>query len=216
MYANPSRLFAGIPPTLRWSPTHLFIVVFCALLQCTTQAQAPTRELLNSERIAERFGNYGIEVLESNEAIRVSNLYSTENGARTCRTFAVVRYPDTVDAAFASEHAAILNGGSIGAVFAGAGWEVRKSHLHFGETAATGRVAALMHVARGTPLAQHVYVLDIAKSGQVFEYAALVEIHHPDYLQTADLPPIYGPASEADRGELVKALLATAAERSEH
>lgn len=216
MYANPSRLSAAIPPTLRWSPTHLFIVVFWALLQCATQAQTPTRELLNSERIAERFGNYGIDVLESSEAMRVSNLFSTENGARTCRTFAVVRYPATVDPAFASEHAAILKGGSIGAVFAAAGWEVRKSHLHFGETAATGRVAALMHVVLGAPLAQHVYVLDIAKGGQVFEYAALVEIHHPDYLRAADLPRIYGPATDAHREELVKTLLATAAERSEH
>jgi len=215
MYANPSRPFAAIPPTLRWSPTHLFIVLFCVLLQCTTQAQTPARELLNSERIAERFGNYGIEVLESSETIRVSNLFSTENGARTCRTFAVVRYPATVDPAFAAEHAAILKGGSIGAVFAAAGWEVRKSHLHFGETPAAGRVAALMHVARGAALAQHVYVLDIAKGGQVFEYAALVEIHHPDYLRAADLPRIYGPAADVDREELVESLLATAAERSE-
>jgi hypothetical protein len=189
--------------------------VFCALLQCTTQAQTPTRELLNSERIAQRFGSYGIEVLESNETIRVSNLFSTANGERTCRTFAVVRYPDTVDPAFAAEHLAILNGGSIGAVFAAAGWEVRKSHLHFGETAAAARVAALMSVARGTPLAEHVYVLDIAKNGRVFEYAALVEIHHPDYLQSADLVRIYGPAAGGDRDALVATLLATAAERSE-
>lgn len=214
MSVNSSRLFAAIPSILRRSPTHISIVVFCALLQLTTQAQTSVREPLNSERIAQEFGNYGIEVLESDAATRVSNLFSTANGARTCRTFAVVRYPDTVPPAFAAEHAAILNGGSIGAVFAGAGWEVRKTHLYFGETAATGRVAALMNVATGTPLAEHVYVLDIAKNGQVFEYAALVEIHHPDYLRSADLPRIYGPMTSADREELVKTLRATAAERS--
>ena len=56
------------------------------------RANAPSperRELLNSERIAQRFGSYGIEVLESDGRVRVSNLYSNEQGGRICRTFAV-------------------------------------------------------------------------------------------------------------------------------
>jgi hypothetical protein len=190
--------------------------VLCAFVQCAAQAQTPARELLNSERIEQRFGSYGIEVLESGAAIRVSNLFSAENGEKVCRTFAIVRYPEIVDAAFATEHAAILQGGSIGAVFAAAGWEVRKSHLHFGETAAATRVAALMNVVRGTAVAEHVYVLDVAKAGEVFEYAALVEIHHPDYLRSTDLPRIYGPAAGGERAALIAALLATAADRAEH
>jgi hypothetical protein len=49
----------------------------------------------------------------------------------------------------------------------------------------------------------------------VFEYAALVEVHHPDYLQSSDLPRIYGPATDVQRETLVATLLATATELSE-
>ena len=190
------------------------MVLFCVLLQCAAQAQ-PTRELLNSERIAARFGSYGITVLESTAAVRISNLFSTEGDRTVCRTFAVVRYPSSANPVFAPEHEAILKGGSIGAVFAAAGWEVRKSHLYFGELLATKRVAALMQVALGTPLAEHAYVLSIAKNGQAFEYAALVEIHHPAYLQRVDLELIYGPVNSVGRDAFVEALLATAAASSE-
>jgi hypothetical protein len=70
-----------------------------------------------------------------------------------------------------------------------------------------------MRVAPGTRLAAHVYVLDVVKSERALEYAALVEIHHPDYLQAADLELIYGPV-DAHRADLVSSMLALAAERS--
>ena len=61
------------------------------------------------------------------------------------------------------------------------------------------RVATLMRVAPGTPLAAHAYALDVAREGQSFAYALLVEIHHPDYLGRDDLEAIYGPADSAGR-----------------
>lgn len=158
----------------------------------------PAREVLNSERIAATFGNYAIEVLEQTDGYRVSNLYSVAGGEKTCRTFAVVRYED-LDPRVSAEHAAIAAGGSIGAVFAAAGWDVRKTHLRYGEALATPGLASLMRVAEGTKLATHVYALDVAKAGRTIAYAALVEIHHPDYLTVEDLRVIYGPADESAR-----------------
>jgi hypothetical protein len=210
-----TKFFAGSRP---WTRAHrlagapVFVAALLAALAAV--AQPPSRELLNSERIEAKFGSYAVEVLEADAQVRVSNLYSRDGDRKTCRTFAVVRYPPSVDPALAEEHAAIAAGGSIGAVFAQHGWAVRKSHLYFGEIAATRRLAALMHVPRGTPLAEHAYVLDVAKDGQVHEYAALVEIHHPDYLARTDLPAVYGEPSAAGRTALLKELLATAAERA--
>jgi len=86
-----------------------------------SRVESSNRQLLNSERIAARFGNYGIEVLAGDSRERVSNLYSEANGERTCRTFAVVRYPAAIDSAVAAEHDEIVRGGSIGAVFAAHG-----------------------------------------------------------------------------------------------
>jgi hypothetical protein len=191
-----------------WWRTHLYIVAIAVAAHVPSLGQPP-REILNSERIAAVFGNYGVEVLEQDEAVRVSNLYSEADGERTCRTFAVVRY-GRIDTELRREHAAIVAGGSIGAVLAAAGWEVRKTHLHYATVGATPKLASLMQVAAGTPLAAHVYALDVAKAGRTLEYAALVEIHHPDYLGSDDLVAIYGPADEAARPGLGATTLATA------
>jgi hypothetical protein len=174
--------------------------------------QPPNRELLNSERIQQAFGSYGVEVLANDTRARVTNLYSVDAGTKTCRTFAVVRFPALIDATVATEHATITNGGSIGAVFAANGWRVLKTHLAFRELEATPRLANLMHVAVGTRLAEHAYVLDVAKDGKTVEYAALVEIHHPEYLRRADLERIYGNAAVGNRQALLDELLAAAAE----
>jgi hypothetical protein len=196
--------------------THIYIAALAALALVVPAGTAqPTREALNSERIAATFGNYGIEVLEQDAGVRVSNLYSASGEERTCRTFAVVRY-GRIDPRLGEEHAEIVAGGSIGAVFVAAGWEVRKSHLRYGEMRATPRLAALMRTVEGRPLATHIYALDVAKGGQTIEYATLVEIHHPDYLTREDLPAIYGPADESARSaRSVAAFVAaqTAAER---
>jgi hypothetical protein len=119
-----------------------------------------------------------------------------------------------MDSVLSEAHAAIVAGGSIGAVFAARGWEVRKTHLRYDERVASPKLAALMRIEAGTALAQHVYVLDVVKDGRVFEYAALVEIHHPAYLDVGQLRAIYGPADDSARAELVATLLATADDRS--
>jgi hypothetical protein len=172
---------------------------------------APQRELLNSERIERRFGSYAVEVLTSDSATRVTNLYSTHRGARICRTFAVSRYPAVVDPAFAAEHAEIVAGGSIGAVFAAHGWTVRKTHLYYGELQAWPKLAALMHIAPATTIAEDIYVLEIVKGEARFEYATIAEIHHPDYLRSADFPALYGRADARGREDLVRTMQAFAA-----
>jgi hypothetical protein len=179
-------------------------------------AAQQAREVLNSERIERKFGSYGVAVLDSNAETRVANLFSTDGGVRVCRTFAVSRYPAAIDPSFAAEHAAIVAGGSIGAVFAAHGWTVRKTHLYFGEVQAWPALAALMHVAPATSLAEDIYVLEIVKGALTFEYATIAEIHHPDYLRSADLPALYGRADAHGRERLVRTMLAFAANRAAH
>jgi hypothetical protein len=187
--------------------------LYIAAIAIVAAAQTAPRELLNSERIAARFGSYGVTVLEQDDAVRVSSLFSGNGDERVCRTFAVVRYAEHIDPAISEEHAAIVAGGSLGAVFAARGWVVRKTHLDYGERAASAKLAALMHVAVGTTLAEHVYVLDVVRQERVIEYAALVEIHHPDYLSRGDLAAIYGAPDTSSRRELVAAMRAAATER---
>ena len=61
----------------RLAPT----VLAAALSACATETV-----LLNSERVEQRFGNYGIDVLASEAGLRRSSLYSVEKDGRICRT----------------------------------------------------------------------------------------------------------------------------------
>jgi hypothetical protein len=162
---------------------------------------ATAHDPLNSERISRKFGSYGIEVIENNNNIRVSNLYSTETAGRICRTFAVVGMTDLVDPAFAAEHDRIMHGASIGAVFRAAGWAVDKRHLYIGEIAVgrqATRLLRLMRIEAPVTLAVHVYLLGIWKNELAFDYAMIAEVHHPDYLTVAELREVFGSEFSAD------------------
>src|SRR5690606_17176483 len=90
---------------------------------------------LNSERIRERFGSFGLDILESSASRRVSSLYSLEDGRKVCRTYAVVEFGDAILPELAAEHALVMAGESIGAVFKGRGWTITKRHTRVGGTA---------------------------------------------------------------------------------
>lgn len=164
-------------------------VVAAALSACAIEP-----ELLNSERIEEQFGSYGIEVLSSEPGLRRSALYSNENGARTCRTYAVVRFVEKPDAVIGSEHAQILAGNSIGAIFKASGWAIHKETLYIGAAGVDAddhHPASLMRLTKGREIGMHVYRLLLQKDGQAIDYATIIELHHPDYLGPDNLRDLY-------------------------
>jgi len=149
----------------------------------------------NSDRIRLKFGSYGIEIVENGARIRVSNLYSTNDGFKTNRTFAVVMYPVVIEPAFAKEHDAIINGQSIGIVFREHGWEIEKRHQYVGELEVGPDFSAIHAVfgdIGGVRPVIHVYSLLIKKHNAKFHYASIAEVHHPDYLGLEDLRTIFG------------------------
>jgi len=173
----------------------IILLCFCAVSCVSDPAQ------LNSERIARKFGNYHLEIIENEDNIRVSNLYSLGPTGKVCRTFAVVGLSEDIDTSFAAEHATIVDGGSIGAVFRRNGWDIEKRHLYIGELpigSQAVRLTRLMHIKPPARLAVHIYVLAISKNGRSFDYAMLAEVHHPDYLITADLWSLYGSELSGD------------------
>ena len=60
--------------------------------------------ILNSDRIEQRFGSYGIEVLASEAGLRRSNLFSYEGDTAICRTYAVVQFAEPLDDAGRDEY----------------------------------------------------------------------------------------------------------------
>lgn len=164
-------------------------VLAMALSACATETL-----LLNSERIEQRFGSYGIDVLASEAGLRRSSLYSIENDERICRTYAVVRFKDELDSSYGQLHAKVLAGNSLGEVFKSDGWSIHKQTLHIGSftlESADSEIAHLMQLGEDPNLALHVYQLLLDRDTQAFEYATIIEVHHPDYLSAANLLDIY-------------------------
>jgi hypothetical protein len=156
-------------------------------------------ELLNSERIEQRFGSCGIEVLSDQPGLRRSALFSGDDIDRTCRTYAVVRFVDAPDAQVDSEHEQVLAGDSIGAIFKAGGWTIRKETLYIGATdLPRGRgseLATVMRLEKPCEIAIHIYRLRLHKDADAVDYATISEFHHPDYLDLAELRRLYPVAS---------------------
>lgn len=143
--------------------------------------------LLNSERIAQKFGGYGIDVLYSSGRLRASNLY---DGKHITRTLAIVDYPNVIDSAFSKEHKLILQGGSIGSTFKAHGWKIEKKNVFIGELSPSNdwsKLYGLMGNIHPSKLSIWIYVFYIQKDDKIFPYATISEIYHPDYLSLLDL-----------------------------
>lgn len=161
-------------------------------------------ELLNSERIKARFGSYGIEILGEADGLRRANLYSEDTGTKTCRTYAVVR-SNTVPEAIAAAHDAITHGRSIGATFRDDGWTVAKRTI-----ATTGveldridpAVAALMRLEASGRVALHLYELVINRDDLRIDYATILELHHPAYIDADALEHLFPADSTINRDSL--------------
>jgi len=166
------------------------VVVAVALGACALET-----ELLNSDRIAERFGSYGIELLEQDEKVRRSNLYSIENGERVCRTYAVVQFIEPRPAEVTDAHDRVLAGESLGATFRASGWTIAKETQHIGSLQLDDighPIAELMRLTGQATLGIHAYRLVLRKGPQFVPYATIIETHHPDYLDERDLHRLYG------------------------
>lgn len=198
--ADYSRFCAYIGCALQPIRTrHLlvFTLVTAGILGCAAETSS-----LNSERIARKYGSYGLEVIEKTDNIRVSNLYSRDANGRICRTFAVVGINQEIDPSFAAEHAQILEGASIGAVFKRNGWNIEKRHQYIGEMTIgkqATRLSRVMRLKPPTTVAVHNYMLAVSKDGSAFDYAIITEVHHPDYLTISTLWAIYGSEFSGDK-----------------
>jgi len=179
------NFFEDTPSKQKMAPA----VLAAALSACATETV-----LLNSERVEQRFGNYGIDVLASEAGLRRSSLYSVQHDRRICRTYAVVRFTDKPDLSYGPAHAKVLAGNSLGKVFKAEGWSIHKQTLHIGSLIVDSKrssITELMDLSDDRDLALHVYQLLLLRLDQVFEYATIIEAHHPDYLLESDLLETY-------------------------
>lgn len=181
-----------------------------SVLAAMLSACATESVILNSERIEERFGSYGIEVLASEAGLRRSNLFSYDGDTATCRTYAIVQFVEQLDERYDEAHARVLAGDSIGATFKEDGWDLQKHTLYVGVVRMPEGPSEVRHLMRLTgahDLALHVYQLVLVRGDIELEYATILEAHHPEYLTKKDLDEIFEvdsshPLSRADLAQL--------------
>jgi hypothetical protein len=165
----------------------LLALVLISSMFVHAQEKTCDPKLLNSERINQKYGGYGLDVLYNTPQLRVSNLY---DGQKITRTLAIVDYPATIDSAFSKEHQLIVNGGSIGSTFKSHGWKIEKENIYLGELSPSADYSKLykqmgnIHPAK---LSIWIYIFKIIKDGKEYPYATISEIYHPDFLTLADV-----------------------------
>ena len=166
----------------------------------TLAACSAAEQPLNSERIESEFGSYGLEILSYENGLRRASLYSVHGSNKITRTYAIVHFDDVPKEIAGNEHAHILEGASIGATFKAAGWTISKGTLYIG-TVSPGddvhAIAALMNLDEASGLAMHVYKLGLRKDSQHIDYATIIEVHHPDYMNPDRLQRLYGDSNKS-------------------
>lgn len=178
-----------------------------SVLAAILSACATESVVLNSERIEQRFGSYGIEVLASEAGLRRSSLFSTDGEVTTCRTYAVVEFSEQLDERYNDAHSEVLAGGSIGATFKEDGWGIQKNTLYIGTVRlpeSASHVGELMRLGGDQKLALHVYQLVLVQEDTALDYAIILEAHHPEYLSEPDLLKLfeYDPVSTLPAADL--------------
>lgn len=151
--------------------------------------------MLNSDRIRQEFGNYGVEILYSDEKQRITSLYSETTEEKTARTYAVVVFDTPVADALIQAHQNILSGKSIGEEFRNAGWKIDKLHVFIGELNVPAdhlEIQRNMNIRLPALLAAHTYQFVVTRDDRSITYATIVEIHHPDYMDIDELEQVYG------------------------
>lgn len=150
---------------------------------------------LNSQRIENRFGSYGVLILGQTGVDRETCLYSGTSAAPVCRTIALVRFDAEPDPALADTLARIRRGASLGASLVEDGWRARKLNRYIGEYPfgrdCSAALARLLRTCQAAPLAMHVYELRATRDGLDHRVATVLELHHPAYLATDDVRTIY-------------------------
>ncbi len=174
---------------LLWALAALSVVLSGGCYQSPLERASAGTAALNSDRIRQQFGNYGIEVLQQDAQLRVTNLYSTEPEGRICRTLAVVSFSVPVPTELTAAHDEILAGGSIGTVLSRNGWRVVKRRLALYEikVGVESRAATLMALSGSRSLAADLYELAAERDEATLSYAIIAEIHHPDFMSISRL-----------------------------
>lgn len=162
---------------------------------CQSIGDDGARLPLNSERIEQRFGSYGVHVIAQSGRDRATCLYSRETSGPVCRTVALVRFAYPEPPGLEAPLAEIRAGASLGQTIADYGYSITKLNREMEAVDIAqndGEVlAAWFRLEPPVALAAHRYRLDAVRNAERVTVAEVLELHHPAYLDAAEVVSIY-------------------------
>ncbi len=189
----------------------LYVFLLFILLSCNNITESKNT-LLNSERIEQKFGSYGIDIVQSDNQSRVSFLYSLDpnnknKNKKNYHTLAIVKFKETRQVSIIHER--ILNGGSIGKSFKKEGWEIDKTNHQMMVISNPDKLLfkSWLPQISNENLALHFYELNVKTENYYYLYAEILEIHHPKYLGFSDITEIYSLDEETQNNEKLLSML---------
>ena len=187
----------------------LYVFLLFILLSCNNNIESKNT-LLNSERIEQKFGSYGIDIVQSDNQSRVSFLYSLDpnnKNKKNYHTLAIVKFRETRKVS--TIHERILNGGSIGKSFKKEGWDIDKTNHQMMVISNPDKLLfkSWLKQINNENLALHFYELNVKSKNYYYLYAEILEIHHPEYLGFNDLTEVYNLDEETQNNEKLLSML---------
>ena len=146
---------------------------------------------MNSDKIRERFGHYGVELLEQDTRTRLASLYSLSGEQRITRTLALTRFELPTHPGVEAQDAQIRSGESIGATLRKAGWSIVKNETIDCQVTA-GQRFALLGGATLSPednVLLRVYTLNITRQDLSIDYAIIAEAYHGEHIAPSTALP---------------------------
>ena len=187
----------------------LYFFFLFILISCSDNSENKDT-LLNSERIENKFGSYGVDIVQSDNQSRVSFLYSLDSNnkkKKSYHTLAVVKFKETIQVS--AIHKRILNGESIGESFKKEGWEIDKTNHQMMVISNPDKLLFKSWLPKisDEKLALHYYELNVKTENYYYLYAKILEIHHPEYLGLNDLTEVYNLDEETQNNEKLLSML---------
>ncbi len=177
------------------------LVLFSPVLHSAPEIRQDTVKLLmpklNSDRIAQFFGSYGIEPIPGVSSpfgeCRITNLHSIQNDQKIMRTLAVVEFRQPVHEQLQKVHEEICGGGSIGITLRKNGWAITKLPVYFGSTYLSPQLQSWMHEDNEDQGSVYVYRLNVSRGDgeKPIHYCTIIEVYSPQYLNEAWLYSLY-------------------------
>lgn len=145
--------------------------------------------MLNSARIEDKFGSYGVSPLvnDMERGLRLANLHSKDGEQQVMRTLALVNFAKKIEQELSVAHQEILNGASLGSTLVRYGAKVNKTVIYKNSfDNLPQKIYNLMNISK-RKLPVFIYDLSAEINNKNIYYCTITEVYSDEFLNMDEL-----------------------------